>query len=85
MLHVRRLWIEGDVGQRQRFQKLLFPKGVTYDPESGSGTAETAVFFRWLAAVRSGASREASPTVPSWNQLRDCLRQLDILRKTLAA
>jgi hypothetical protein len=28
---------------------------------------------------------QASPTVPSWNQLRDCLRQLDILRKTLAA
>ena len=62
ILDARRLWIEGDLGQRQRLQKVLFPKGVTYDPETGFGTAETALFFRWLSGIPSTESRKASPT-----------------------
>jgi site-specific DNA recombinase len=62
ILDARRLWIEGDLGQRQRLQKVLFPKGVIYDPAHGFGTAETGLFFRWLSVVRSEKSSEVSPT-----------------------
>lgn len=27
MLDARRLWIEGDLGQKQRLQRVLFPRG----------------------------------------------------------
>jgi len=47
-----RLWMEGTLDQRQRLQTVLFPKGVTYSNASGFGTAETSLFFRWLATVQ---------------------------------
>lgn len=62
LLDARRLWIEGTLDQRQRLQKILFPRGVAFDPHLGFGTAETAVFFTWLAAVPSPSTEEASPT-----------------------
>jgi DNA invertase Pin-like site-specific DNA recombinase len=62
MIDTRRLWIEGTLAQRQRLQKVLFPAGVTFDQKNGFGTAETASFFRWLAAVPSSENREATPT-----------------------
>ena len=33
-------------------QKVLFPKGVTYSHQTGFGTTETSLFFRWLALVQ---------------------------------
>ena len=57
-----RLWIEGSLDQRQRLQAALFPRGVTYAPGRGFGTAETSLFFTWLAAIPAGKSGKASPT-----------------------
>ena len=51
ILDASRLWIEGNLDQRQRLQMVLFPKGVTYSNQSGFGTTETSLFFRWLAIV----------------------------------
>ena len=62
ILDARRLWLEGDLRQRQVLQKVLFPSGVTYDPERGFGTTETSLLFRWLAAVSSRKTSKASPT-----------------------
>lgn len=62
MLDARRLWIEGSLEQRQRLQQVLFPGGVTFDQEQGFGTAETAVFFRWLSAIPDPETRKATPT-----------------------
>jgi hypothetical protein len=52
ILDARRLWMEGTLDQRQRLQKVLFPKGVSYSNQSGFGTTETILFFRWLALVQ---------------------------------
>ena len=52
ILDARRLWTEGNLDQRQRLQKVLFPKGVSYSNQSGFGTIETSLFFRWLALVQ---------------------------------
>lgn len=52
---------EGTLDQRQRLQKVLFPKGVSYSPESGFGTSETGLFFRWWALVDNKNHTLASP------------------------
>jgi site-specific DNA recombinase len=57
-----RLWLEAPLDQKQRLQKVLFPRGVTYSPTSGFGTAETSVIFRLLRAVPGTESKEVSPT-----------------------
>jgi len=62
ILDARRLWIEGTLEQRQRLQKVLFPSGVTYSTQSGFGTTETSLFFRWLALVEDKKESLASPT-----------------------
>ncbi len=61
ILDAQRLWMEGTLEQRQRLQKVLFPKGVTYSTQSGFGTAETSLFFSWLAVVREKKDALASP------------------------
>ncbi len=58
----RRMWESASPEQRQRFQKALFPAGLTYSSQNGFGTAETPWFFQWLTAVQSRKSDEASPT-----------------------
>ena len=62
ILDASRLWIEGNLDQRQRLQMVLFPKGVTYSNQSGFGTTETSLFFRWLAIVQDKNEALASPT-----------------------
>ena len=62
ILDARRLWMEGTLDQRQRLQKVLFHKGVSYSNQSGFGTTETNLFFRWLALVQENKETLASPT-----------------------
>ena len=62
ILNARRMWTEGTLEQRQRLQKVVFPKGVTYSNLAGFGTVETSLFFRWLAVVREKKYALASPT-----------------------
>ena len=57
-----RLWLEGTLDQRQRFQQALFPKGIPYDQASGFGTAETSLFFTWLQAIPRENCEQVSPT-----------------------
>ena len=40
-----RLWFDLPLEQQQRFQKLVFPKSVTYSPEHGFGTAELGLIY----------------------------------------
>ena len=46
-------------------------KGVTYSTQSGFGTTETSVFFKWLAVVSGPNDRLASPTGFEPNQAND--------------
>ena len=62
VLDARRLWVEGGLEQRQRLQEVMFPEGVSYDLETGFGTARTAMFFSWLEAIPAPKDRLVSPT-----------------------
>ncbi len=57
-----RLWGEASLEQKQRLQKVWFPRGVTYSQDGRFGTAETSVIFRLLQALPTEKSSEASPT-----------------------
>ena len=56
-----RLWLESSLDQRQRLQKVLFPKGVTYSPDGQFGTAET---LSDLQASPGAAGRKDKRSVP---------------------
>ena len=61
VLNASRLWTEMNLDQKQRFQKVLFPSGVTFNGES-FGTAETCIFFKMLQISAAQESSVASPT-----------------------
>ncbi len=62
ILDAQRLWLEGSLDQRQRLQRALFPKGMSYAPGTGFGTTENCLFFKWLLAVPREDLVQASPT-----------------------
>lgn len=47
MLNVAKLWDEGDINLKQRFQTLIFPKEIYYKKET-FGTTATALIFKQL-------------------------------------
>ncbi len=61
ILNAAQLWMEMNLDQKQRLQKVLFPKGV-YFSEGRFGTAETCMFFKWLQESTAPESSLVSPT-----------------------
>ena len=48
------LWVQASLDQRQRFQQLFFPDGISFDGAGFVGTATTARAFNHLRAVDAG-------------------------------
>ena len=61
ILNAARLWTEFSLEQKQRFQRILFPKGVTFS-ECGFGTASTCMIFNLLHQPEAQKTRLATPT-----------------------
>jgi hypothetical protein len=61
LLNVARMWTEASLDQKQRLQRVLFPKGVTYGAD-GFGTAEGSLVFTMLDAIAAPETSEVSPT-----------------------
>jgi site-specific DNA recombinase len=55
-----RLWLEFDLGRKQRLQKILFPAGLSF-ADGKFGTAATSFIFNDLAAELVEKSNLASP------------------------
>lgn len=56
-----RFWLDATIDQKQRFQQVLFPEGLTFDGEK-FGTAATCMAFSYLQQVSVGQSSLASRT-----------------------
>ncbi len=56
-----RFWIEASLDQKQRFQRILFPKGLTFDGQT-FGTPATCLAFSYLGVVSPSNSSLASRT-----------------------
>jgi hypothetical protein len=48
------LWVQASLDQRQRFQQLFFPDGISFDGNRFIGTGATAPAFSYLREIRSG-------------------------------
>ena len=60
ILNAERMWMESDLDQRQRLQKVLFPEGV-YFGDGEFGTPRTCIFFNMLQELVAPKSKVASP------------------------
>jgi hypothetical protein len=56
-----RFWLDATIDEKQRFQKVLFPEGLTFDGER-FGTATTCLAYSYLQQVSVGQSSLASRT-----------------------
>jgi site-specific DNA recombinase len=56
-----RFWIDGSLDQKQRFQRILFPEGVTFDGKR-VGTPATCLAFSYLREVSQRKVSLASRT-----------------------
>ena len=74
------LWVQAPLEQRQRFQQLFFPDGMTFDGQRFVGTAATAPAFSYLREIRPAGDGVVDLTFKSWNPLVGWLRAVDCLR-----
>jgi site-specific DNA recombinase len=51
------LWVQASLAQRQRFQQLFFPEGMTFDGRDFVGTAVTTRAFNYLQPIEGGNER----------------------------
>ena len=51
------LWLQASLEQRQRFQQLFFPEGISFDGNGFVGTAVTAPAFSYLREIETGNER----------------------------
>jgi hypothetical protein len=51
------LWVQASLEQRQRFQQLFFPDGISFDGNSFVGTGVTAPAFSYLRTIEDRNER----------------------------
>jgi len=78
--HAADLWVQAPLEQRQRFQLLFFPEGMSFDGQRFVGTAATAPAFSYLREIRPAGDGVVDLTFKSWNPLVGWLRAVDCLR-----
>ena len=66
--------------QRQRFQQLFFPDGISFDGNGFVGAGVTAPAFSYLQTIEDRNERVVDQTGASWNQIVSSLRQLQALQ-----
>ena len=62
-------WVQASLEQRQRFQQLFFPEGISFDGSAFVGTAATAPAFSYLREIRTGNERMVAQIFPRLNPL----------------
>jgi hypothetical protein len=74
------IWSEMGLDQKQRFQKVLFPEGLTF--KAGKfGTAVTCIFFSMLQRVGSEKTNLASPMDSMLNSLIQGIQEIYSFRE----
>jgi site-specific DNA recombinase len=56
-----RIWTDLDVDTKKRFQKLIFPEGISFDKKLGFGTAKLGLIYELIGKLES---KEANFVVP---------------------
>ena len=56
------LWVQASLEQRQRFQQLFFPQGISFDGNRFVGTRVTAPAFSYLRPIEGANERMVDQT-----------------------
>jgi hypothetical protein len=83
LLNAARLWVDANLDQKQRLQRVIFPNGVEF-LDGEVLTSGTASLFNTLREIDLPIEHLASPTVPSWNRVVTWLREVDSFRQMAA-
>jgi hypothetical protein len=75
------LWVQASLEQRQRFQQLFFPDGITFDGNRFVRTGATAPAFNYFRGIETGDEGLVDQNSGSWNQAMSWLRQVDQLSR----
>jgi hypothetical protein len=67
------LWGQASLEQRQRFQQLFFPDGISFEENGFVRTAVTAPAFSYLRTIDDGNERLVAQIFTRWNRLTDWL------------
>ena len=57
------VWREATLDNKQRFQRMIFPKGIKYDFSIGFGTAEISPLYRFMHIQKGANAPEKSSMV----------------------
>jgi hypothetical protein len=74
------LSVQASLEQRQRFQQLVFPEGISFDGNRFVGTGATAPAFSYLREIQTGDERMVDQTGASWNHVASWLHHVEALR-----
>ena len=74
------LWVQATLDQRQRFQQLFFPEGISFDGTGFVRTAATTRAFNYLRVIDARNEGVVDQTSASWNRITTWLRAVSQLR-----
>jgi hypothetical protein len=77
------LWVQASLDQRQRFQQLFFPDGISFDGNRFVGTGATAPAFSYLREIET--EKESLACQPKLRGERSAVRLRQRLRRTTFA
>jgi hypothetical protein len=75
------LWVQASLDQRQRFQQLFFPEGISFDGNGFVRTAVTAPAFSYLRPIEGGIEGVVAQIFTSWNPLMSWVRGIEASRE----
>jgi hypothetical protein len=73
--------VQASLEQRQRFQQLFLPEGISFDGNGFVRIAVTAPAFSYLRAIEDGNEGLVDQIFTSWNLMQSWLRRLSELRE----
>lgn len=61
-------WTSLSTEHKRRFQRVIFPQGISYDSQNGFGTAKMSYVFETIRGFARSKSRGVTPTRSGWNR-----------------
>ena len=85
VLHLDVLWERLVSVSRSRFEKMFFPEGIHFDPNTGFRTTKLGLIYALLGLSINGKSREVDLSRFSSNQITEYLSDMSMLNGELKA
>ncbi len=84
MANAGRLWTLASLGDRQRFQKMLYPDGISYSTTEGFGTALMGLCYQEISLIEVENQKEADKDTASFDENNTMVPQEGIEPPTLS-